>query len=67
AENDLFNAIVMFTSREYRSQEKESAVPFDIGGKQQDLVIANETCAKELASHRGPPQCRGINNCQRSH
>ncbi|GBO20540.1 hypothetical protein AVEN_89963-1 [Araneus ventricosus] len=27
---------VKFPSREHRSHEKESAVPFDVGGKQQD-------------------------------
>ncbi|GBM86052.1 hypothetical protein AVEN_247465-1 [Araneus ventricosus] len=35
-EEAVEQCILMFPSREHRSHEKESAVPFHIGGKQQD-------------------------------
>ncbi|GBN49816.1 hypothetical protein AVEN_141934-1 [Araneus ventricosus] len=31
------------------------------------LVVVNETCTRVMASHREPPQSRGINICQRAH
>ncbi|GBM33379.1 hypothetical protein AVEN_169914-1 [Araneus ventricosus] len=37
--DEEIDRIVMFPSREHNSHEKKSAVPFDIGGKQQDSCI----------------------------